>query len=211
MTPVTGPSHPARRLPSVWPRFPFARSRFACLALLLAASLGFVAPAKPQQGKPQEYTVKAVYLYNFGRFVEWPADSLKSPSFSICILGQDPFGPTLDSTLAGESINDRKLFAKRIASPRDALACQILFISDSETARLKEILLAVQKSPVLTVSDVPNFAATGGMIQFVVTENKVRFSVNLSAAEKAGLTLSSQLLKVAMDVRKDPSNGAVPQ
>jgi len=200
VTPVPGPPRFSRRPLAFRPR-----SRFVIFALTLAVCLAFGALASSQQTKPQEYQVKAVYLYNFGRFVEWPTPARNSPSFTICVLGQDPFGSVLDTTLAGESIDQRKLVARRIATPREAPSCQILFISVSETARVKEILAAVEKSSVLTVSDIPDFTSIGGMIQFVVTENKVRFSVNLMAAERVGLTLSSQLLKVATDVRKAPS------
>ncbi len=171
-------------------------------ALILAANLGFVSSDSAQQSRPEEYQVKAVYLYNFGRFVEWPAAAGNDESLTICILGHDPFGAVLDATLSGEAIGNLKLAAKRIPTLRDATSCRILFISSSEASRIREILARVEKSPVLTVSDMPGFTANGGMIQFVLKENKVRFEVNLAAAEKAGLSFSSQLLKVATDIRK---------
>jgi hypothetical protein len=127
----------------------------------------------------------------------------------VCVLGRDPFGSSLDATLAGEAIDNRKLAARRIANPREATNCRILFISSSEAIRIKEILAAVDSSAVLTVSDMPAFTSAGGMIQFVLKENKVRFEVNLTAAEKAGLMLSSQLLKVATDIRKEPPGTSV--
>ncbi|MGC1685023.1 MAG: YfiR family protein [Candidatus Acidiferrales bacterium] len=149
--------------------------------------------------------MKAVYLYNFGKFVDWPTanpTASKDDLFQICVLGRDPFGPYLDSILAGETIQNRKLAARRIANSREAANCRILFISNSEAPRIKVILNSVDKSGVLTVSDTPGFTADGGMIQFVLTENKVRFEVNLVAAERSGLTLSSQLLKVATQVKR---------
>jgi hypothetical protein len=184
------------------------------VAVWLVAFLGSVAiglPATAQQSRPEEYQVKAVYLFNFGKFVVWPNPSTAAPqaSFNVCVLGRDPFGGVLDATLAGEAINNRNLSAKRIASAHEAATCQILFISSSETPRIKEILAAVQGSPMLTVSDMPGFTGNGGMIQFVLKENKVRFEVNLTAAEKAGLMLSSQLLKVATDIRREPPGGSV--
>jgi hypothetical protein len=180
--------------------------RRSCVLLVLFVAVYFVFPAVTiaQQPKPQEYQVKAVYLYNFGKFVEWPATPNGEEIFTICILGRDPFGAVLDTTLAGEAINNRKLAPKRISSLRDAAGCRILFVSSSESARMKEILGSVEKSGVLTVSDAPNFTASGGMIQFLMRDNKVRFEVNLAAAEKAGLSFSSQLLKVATDIRKEP-------
>lgn len=184
-----------RRTPALWPRY-------VLCALLIAGHFDFASCLSAQQSKPEEYQVKAVYLYNFGRFVQWPAAATSNEAFTVCILGHDPFGAVLDTTLSGESIDNLKLVAKRISSPRDAAACHILFISSSESARTREILARVEKSPVLTVSDVPGFTANGGMIQFVLKENKVRFEVNLAAAEKAGLSFSSQLLKVATDIRK---------
>src|SRR5712692_793253 len=158
-----------------------------------------------QQSTPSEYEVKAAYLYNFGKFVEWPAKvTADGDFFSICVLGEDPFGPIIDRTIVGESINGKKAVIKRIAKPQDALSCRILFISSSEESRLKEILTVVVKTSVLTVSDIPEFTGRGGMIQFVVEANKVRFEVNLTTAEREGLTLSSQLLKVAISVRRNP-------
>lgn len=181
------------------------RRRLALLAAIFLVSLGLCPPDVAQQSKPEEYQVKAVYLYNFGRFVVWPgAATAAQETFDVCVMGRDPFGSALDATLAGETINNWKLAARRIAIPREATNCQILFISSSEAPRIKGILAAVGSSAVLTVSDMPAFTSNGGMIQFVLKENKVRFEVNLTAAEKAGLTLSSQLLKVATDIRKEP-------
>ena len=149
-----------------------------------------------------EYAVKAAYLYDFGKFVAWPAKVAASDDFPICVLGQDPFGPTFDATIAGETINGKKVVVNRITKPQDALSCRILFISASEESQLKEILATLDKTSVLTVSDISQFTRRGGMIQFVIDANRVRFEVNVTAAERVGLTLSSQLLKVAINVRK---------
>jgi len=181
--------------------------RRRCKTILVAALLsgcgasGFSVFA--QQDKPGEYQVKAVYLFNFGKFIEWPPDAAKRESFDICVLGHDPFGSVLESTLAGEKIGNLQALARRISSVREATNCEILFISSSESARIKQILGSIEKRGVLTVSDLPDFTNGGGMIQFVVQDNKIRFAVNLTAAEKAGLTISSQLLKVATAVKRD--------
>jgi hypothetical protein len=161
------------------------------------------------QQKPSEYQVKAAYLYNFGRFVEWPAQvtSAKTGSFTICILGEDPFSRALDATLAGETIGNQKVTARRISSSHDSLDCQILFISSSEASRLDKIIDSLDNTAVLTVSDIPQFSQHRGMIQFVSEENRIRFEVNLTATQRAGLTLSSDLLKVATAVRKNPQPG----
>jgi len=179
-----------------------ARVLPAVLWLLLA-----VLGAQGQQ-KPSEYQVEAAYLYNFGRFVEWPVQGKNGAGeFNICILGDDPFGPTLDAVLAGEKIGNRSVVARRIANPRDSSACQILFISSSEANRLNKIIEALDKTAVLTVSDIPQFSQRRGMIEFVLEENRIRFAVNLAAAQRAGLMLSSELLKVATTVRRNPQSG----
>jgi YfiR/HmsC-like len=182
------------------------RCIFAVVSLLLAQASGASSAPRTPQAKPEEYQVKAVYLYNFARFVAWPEPAEKEDTFPICVLGGDPFDAVLDSALAGEAINNRKLVAKRLGSVKDAKSCRILFIGDSEASRLKEILSFLDKSPVLTVSDMSAFVSSGGMIEFVMKENKVRFEVNLTATERAGLNLSSQLLKVASDVKRESGN-----
>jgi len=180
--------------------------RLACAVIVwaLVAAQGLWA----QSPKPTDYDVKAVYLYNFGRFVEWPASvTTKSDSFTVCVLGQDPFGPALDTTLAGETIGGKRVSAKRISTPQEAGICQIVFMSAAEGSRLNKIMEGLDKEAVLTVSDMPQFSQRGGMIQFVLEGKKVRFEVNLTAVQRAGLTLSSELLKVATTVRRNPSSG----
>ncbi len=198
-------------------RFHFSRRTFALRRVLLCAI--FFGPAVlcpsgiAQQSKPEEYQLKAIYLFNFGKFVEWPANaaSAQQNSFDICVLGRDPFGSILDTTLVGESVHNQRLAAKRVSNSHDAANCRILFVSSSEAARIRDILASLEKSAVLTVSDLPGFTSNGGMIQFVMRENKIHFEVNLTAADKAGLNLSSQLLKVATDIRKEsPSENGKP-
>ena len=182
------------------------RSPLDWLATVTLVWALIVVPCLWAQGpKPTDYDVKAAYLYNFGRFVEWP-DSVatKSNSFNVCVLGQDPFGPALDSTLAGETIGGKNVTARRISSPQEAVNCRILFMSSAEGSRLSKIMEALDKGSVLTVSDMPQFSQRGGMIQFVLEGKKVRFEVNLTAVQRAGLTLSSELLKVATNVRRNP-------
>jgi hypothetical protein len=180
-------------------------------AVIVILALMHIPILQAQQPKVSEYQVKATYLYNFGRFVQWPpnATAAKGDSFSICVLGQDPFGPTLDSTLAGETLDGKPLAAKRISTPRDAGECRILFISSAEENHLKEILVALDELGILTVSDMPAFSRRGGMIQFVLEGDKVRFEINLAKAESARLTLSSELLKVATTVRRNARLGGL--
>jgi hypothetical protein len=162
-----------------------------------------------QRAKPTEYQLKATYLYNFTQFVLWPRQAPPDPNrpFSICILGRDPFRSALDAVLSGARVYGRSVVAVRIAAPREAAACRILFISASEQERLGQILEAIGKFEVLTVSDMPYFTQRGGMIEFTSDGNRIRFAVNLSRAREAGLILSSELLKLALSVRQSPLPG----
>ena len=153
--------------------------------------------------------MKAAYLYNFGKFVDWSATTVAAQrdGFQICVLGQDPFGPSLDAALAKQSIDGKSVMARRLTKPQDALGCRVLFISSSEDRQLKGIFTVLNGAGVLTVSDIPQFSQRGGMIEFTLEGNKVRFEVNLTSAESAGLSLSSELLKVAVAVRRSTSSG----
>ncbi len=176
---------------------------FAMAAILWAvfAATGLFA----QQPKPSEYQVKATYLYNFARFVTWPVKfaSSKDNSFAVCVLGPDPFGSALDSTFAGESLDSKPVVIRRISKPQDAADCRILFISSMEENHLQEILAARDEAGALTVSDMPGFAQRGGMIQFVLNGDRIRFEINLASAKSARLVLSSELLKVASTVKRN--------
>jgi hypothetical protein len=162
-----------------------------------------------EQAKRTEYQVQAAYLYNFGRFIRWPANIIgaQQDAFTVCIFGQDPFGNTLNATVAGGTIWGKSVTVKRLSNPEDAASCRILFISSSEADRLHYVLEALEKASVLTVSDMPQFSQRGGMIQFVMERNRVRFEVNFTATQNAGLILSSELLKVATVVRKNAVSG----
>jgi YfiR/HmsC-like len=182
----------------------------ARLFLALVALMSFVnTDLFAQQQKPSEYQVKATYLYNFGRFVKWPgaAAAGRGDSFAVCVLGQDPFGAILDATLAGEILDGKPVVLRRISKPQDGAECRILFISSKEEKRLKEILTSLNEGGVLTVSDMPGFTERGGMIQFVLQGDKVRFEINLESAESARLVLSSELLKVAASVKRNAGSG----
>jgi hypothetical protein len=183
----------------------FLRFLAVVTALALFAAIGSLA----QQAKPGEYQVKAAYLYNFARYVKWPAGTApgNGDSFPVCVLGRDPFGPILDATLAGETLEGKPVLIRRILKPQDATDCRILFVSSTEEHHLKEILAAIDQVGVLTVSDIAGFSRRGGMIQFVVEGDRVRFEINLASAENARLVLSSELLKVAAAVRRDVRSG----
>ena len=151
------------------------------------------------QDQPTEYQVKAAYLYQFGKFVEWPegTSSVSGNDFAICTLGGDPFGRALDETISGRSVQGRKVIARRLSNVNDVSDCNILFVGSSEQARMTDILKVVQGKGILTVGDKADFVLQGGMIQFQTEQNKVRFEINLPAVTRSNLKVSSQLLKVA--------------
>jgi hypothetical protein len=179
------------------------------MAVAVAGMLIGLPSVQGQHVKPTEYEVKATYLYNFSRFVEWPATAVwaKGASFEICVLGQDPFGAALNAILANETIAGKSVVARTIVGPEDVANCRVVFISSSEDRRLKQILATLGDASVLTVSDLPEFTRRGGMVQFVLEDNRVRFEVNLATAQHAGLTLSSELLKVAVNVKRSAQLG----
>jgi hypothetical protein len=173
----------------------------------LLCTLVFAQDADPQRknDKPTEYEVEAAYLSNFGRFVEWPQKpGTNADPFNICVYGPDPFGPLLDAALKGESIGNSPMAPKRLPALEDLASCRILFVSMSRENQLAAILAASQAANILTVSDIAGFARRGGMIEFVLEGNRVRFEINMASAQRAGLTLSSQLLKLAVAVRRAP-------
>jgi len=158
-----------------------------------------------QSPRASEYQLKAVFLFNFVQFVEWPPPATATPEarlpLLIGILGDDPFGPVLDETVRGERLGARPIQIRRYRQVSDIAECDILFISRSERERVPEILSALKNRRVLTVSDGDSFANRGGMIQFITDKNRIRLRINLEAAQAAGLTISSKLLGVAEVVR----------
>jgi uncharacterized protein DUF4154 len=167
----------------------------------LAAGAATTAPSATlaQSAPDPEYQLKAVFLFHFAQFVEWPASAFPNSQtpLVIGILGEDPFGPYLDETVRGEMVNDRPLVVRRYRSVEEITTCHILFISRREDRRLRGILDSLRGRSVLTVSDADRFATLGGMIRFVTDHKRIRFRINLEAARAASLTLSSKLLRPA--------------
>jgi hypothetical protein len=155
-----------------------------------------------------EHRVKAVFLFNFSKFVEWPPSAFTAADapFVIGVFGRDPFGSDLDDVARGETVNGRQLLVRRVQTVQDAAACQILFIPQSERASLDEILAALARSNTLTVSDLDGAAQRGAMIRLVTDRDKVRMRINVESARAAGLTISSKLLRAAEIVA--PADGA---
>lgn len=146
-----------------------------------------------------EDQVKAVFLFNFAQFVDWPARAFSDATepLVIGVLGEDPFGQYLDDTVRGEKVNRRSLVVQRYRRVSEIRVCHILFISNSETDRLGAILDTVRGRPILTVGDMEDFAPRGGMIQFMRERSRVRMRINLKPVRTADLTISSKLLRVA--------------
>jgi hypothetical protein len=183
------------------------------LALLLGALMLFTcAPVGwTQANPPSEYQLKAAFLFNFAKFVDWPAGNFASPDspFAICILGSDPFGHSIDDTLQGKMIGEHPVTIQRTMEPEEDRHCQIVFISSTEVRRLPEILASFHGAGILLVGDVQGFAASGGDIELTLEENRVRFAINPDATQRAGLKISSKLLALARIVHDEgPSKGA---
>lgn len=163
--------------------------------LTLIVPAGRAAETKPAA----EYQLKAVFLFHFAQFVEFPNKAFPQTDTPLVIgvLGDDPFGTYLDEVVRGESANNRRLTVERYRQPEEIKTCHILFISRSESERLEKIFAELKGRSVLTVGDMEGFAKRGGMIRFVQEKNKVRFRINIESAKAAGLTISSKLLRAA--------------
>jgi len=153
----------------------------------------------------KEYQIKAAFLFNFAQFVEWPSTAFENADTPICIgiLGADPFGSALDETVRGETVRKRKLIVLRSQRLEDLKNCHMIFISKSEESRLQKILEEIQSKSVLTVSETPDFANRGGILNFYLDGNKVRFEINPAVAQRKNLKLSSELLNLGKIVKSD--------
>ena len=170
-----------------------------CLFMLAAPVVSY-----PENPHIQEYEVKAAFLFNFARLTGWPqgAFAQHEKNFVIGILGEDPFGKGLE-LLRYRSIDGRSVLITRIDDIRESSDCNLLFIASSEMDRLPEIIAQIGNRPVLTVSDIKGFENKGGTIAFFLKDNRVRFRINIDAARKARLEISSHLLEVADIVREN--------
>jgi hypothetical protein len=166
----------------------------------VALSIGYNLYGEPSSSR--EYSVKGAFLYNFAKFVSWPEEAFRDDQMHItlCILGKDPFGDAL-AAVEGKTVKHRKVVIKHCETLDDLDKCHILFISRPEKQNLSEILAKVKNWNTLTVSDMEGFAQSGGVINFVTVEQKIRFEINVDAAEGAGLKISSKLLRLAKTVR----------
>jgi hypothetical protein len=180
-------------------------SRSVRLCLILANLSALARTAAPPADEPLgEYEVKAAFIYNFARYVEWPQKSFRSPAdpIAICVLGGDPMGHLLDEAVSGKTVEKHSLAVRRIAEIREAGTCQIVFFAASHKMP-REALANLRMSGVLTVGETEGFARRGGIIGFRVEEgHHIRFDVNIEAARDANLRISSQLLSLATIVKR---------
>jgi hypothetical protein len=178
---------------------------------LLGLLLGFGSAPGPlaplavqaEETAATEYQLKAAWLLNFARFIDWPAEAFEGTAdpLIVGVLGKDPFGKSLEQTFAGKTVKGRALLVNRFPTEQDLKCCNILFISTSEKRRHREILARLKQFPILTVSETDEFLDYGGVINFAHKEGSVRFVVNLTAARPARLKISASLLKLALSVK----------
>lgn len=168
--------------------------------LLFCLFLAFGAQA---QSQPTEYQIKAAFLFNFAKFVEWPPEAFAETNSPIVVgvLGKNVFGTDLETIIRDKTVNNRRFEFKNFSSASEAAHCHILFISPSEKENLKKIVEGLNKASVLTVSETDQFIQAGGMINFFLQDSKIRFQISDDAAKKAGLKISSKLLSLAASPR----------
>jgi hypothetical protein len=169
---------------------------------LLIAVLGVAAGASAQglsSDTSSEYLIKAGYIYNFAKLVEWPsAAARKGHPIVIGVLGSDPFAAVLERVVEGKKIDERPFLVKRLSTREfKECGCQILFVAAAEGGRMDDIVQFQNTASVLTIAETPEFARRGGVIALTLEDSRVRFLVNVDAAAQASLTISSRLLTLA--------------
>jgi hypothetical protein len=165
--------------------------------------LVYAAASFAELNGPSEYQIKAAFLYNFAKFIEWPTSTFRDPKqpMGICVFGRDPFGHALEEALYGKSIGSRSVFLGRTQQIPELARCQVVFVSAAESSHVMEIVNGLRGHSALLVGESEGFASSGGAIQFVLDQNRVRFAINPDAANRAGLKISSKLLALATIVR----------
>ena len=168
--------------------------RLAMLCLIIAIGL----PADICAGTVEEYSVKAALVFNFARFTDWPLDTLADfpETFNICVFGEDAILEAF-AGVAGKRVKGRRIIVKRVRRMRTSGNCNLLFVSGSDRKNLPKIFAAIKGKPVLTIGEMAGFTEAGGIINLIKTGNRIKFEVNLKAAQKAGLKISSRILKLA--------------
>ncbi len=169
--------------------------------VLVGISLGRAAHGQ----ELDEYQVKAAFLYNFAKFVEWPSETFKTSHdpILVCVLGPNPFGGALENAIRGKSIDGRALAFRHVSSAEQANACHILFIGSAEGKRFRSLCGSLRPAGILTVGEEQGFATGGGVINFKLEGGRVRFEINVDAAEREQLQISSKLLSLAQIVKTE--------
>ena len=173
--------------------------RFAVFVTLLMAWTVHVRTQNLSATESSEHLIKAGYVYNFAKLVEWPtAASAKGQPLVIGVLGNDDFATVLSRVVEGKRIDDRPFVVKRIKSKElKECGCRMLFVAASESARTDEIVQLQNSSSILTIAEAPDFARRGGVVALTLEDNKIRFAINVDAAAQASLNISSRLLALA--------------
>jgi len=192
--------------------------RLGILIIALSVSLSWAPGALAQDrdsSDSSEYLIKAGFIFNFAKFVEWPPTTFAQADSPIVIgiLGTDPFGTIIDHIVQDKKIGGRGFVVKRLkwgAEAKDLRECKILFVGASERAHIDELVQIVKFLPILTVGETPGFAEHGGVVRFVLEDNRVRFEVNVDAARQGGLTISSRLLTLARIIQQAPADTRKP-
>ncbi|MGA8676582.1 MAG: YfiR family protein [Candidatus Acidiferrales bacterium] len=176
-------------------------SALLCVAALFVAALSFV-DSGIAQAPVEEYRVKAAFLFHFVQLVDWPPGTLgdqKNP-LTVCTIGKDSFQGDLETTLQGKLIGTHPLHVEHLKPSQEIKICRVVFISDSERVQVPVIIAALNDDAVLSVGESDDFIKEGGMIGFCLDNNKVRFEINVGAADRAKLKISSRLLLLAKNV-----------
>ena len=190
--------------------------RVALMLLPIVSAAAAISAHAQDTDASSEYLIKAGFIYNFASLVQWPSTSFSQADspIVIAVLGEERFGTTLDRVLQGKKIDGRPFIVKYFRSTSELVKsvgkpkeCQILYVSSSAMPHLSEAIQAVRGLPVLTIGEMPGFAKSGGMINFVLEDNRVRFEVNVKAAKDADLNISSRLLALARIVQPSESDG----
>ena len=180
------------------------RALLALRQWLALAALCF-APLASAQSVSKEDQVKAVFLFRLAQFVQWPTNAFPSPQSPLVIgvLGQNPFGRSLEFVVQDESAHGRSLHVVYLDGASDPAACHILFISRSESAQVRQVLARLRQKSILTVSDLPEgFLENGGIVHFRTEDNKIKMTINADAAAAAGLVPDARLLRIADVIKR---------
>lgn len=184
-------------------RIAFARGNVS-RGLALLALIAAISHVRAEAPVADEYPVKAAFLFNFAKFVDWPAVVFKGPEdpISICVLGQNPFGTALEDVVRDKTVANRAFVVRQVSNAQQANTCQIVFVSASERKRFRLLLDGFKGRSILTVGEADDFTANGGIINFKLKDARVRIEIDAGAAERAGLHISSKLLSLAEVTRK---------